>query len=404
MTSIQLLRSLFPFLALLAAPSLAGGAALPLPSRSPVAQVVERGSALFSNESFDTQDERTEVGADKSVPHPVFLGNRDVTVRGEVDDLFAAGQNVTVAGRVADNAFVFAKSVVIDGSVGGDLFVAAQEVTINGRLEGDLYGACEELHIAREGAIDGDVHATAQRISLEGRIGGRLAGAAQRVRIDGPVGEDVLLAARSVELTANADVGGDLEYDTREEPVLRSGAVVRGETRRVRYDDEVEHHHRHEFRLPFRPLLFRLGAFLLSVIVGGLCLAVGGRTALLPSRLLAEKPARGLGVGFLVCVLTWIAALVCVLLCLTAPIGLVLFLALPIALYLGGLITAHCFGRWVLGRGGREANAFLCLLLGLVVFHGLTFVPIVGWLVRLGWGLAGLGALFLVLRGSRPTS
>ena len=403
MTACPLFRFLFLCLGILGAEPLAN--ANPW-SGLQESQAIERESPLFSNESFNTRGGTTEVGEDEDVAHPVFLGNRAVVVNGSVGDLFAAGGTVMIKGRVTDNAFIAARRLTVAGAVDGDLFVFAETVVIEGVLGGDLYGAFEEVRVKRGAVVAGDLHVGGARVIIEGRVDGRLVGAADEIRIDGQVGGDVLVAAGSIELSGESKIGGDLHYDTRGEPVIHEGARVRGETRRVRY--EKERHRRREWDAPEIPpvvrALLKLGAFLLSLIVAGLCLAVGGETALRPSRLLSQNPAMGLGVGFLVSVLVPIIAVLLILLCLTAPIGIVMLIALPVALYLGALITAESLGRWVLGRGGRQPNAFLCLLLGLFVYHLLGYVELLGGMVRTGWSIAGLGALFLVLRGARAKS
>lgn len=367
---------------------------------------IERESPLFSNESFDTYGETTEVAQDEDVDHPVFLGNRAVIVNGSVGDLFAAGETVMIKGKVGDNAFVAARRVTLAGEVDGDLFVFAESVLIEGRLGGDLYGAFEEVRVREGATVGGDLHVGGARVIIEGRVEGRLVGAADKLRIDGYVGGDVLVAAGSIELSPDSELGGDLHYDTRAEPIIAEGARVRGETRRVRYEDE--HDSSHQWNVsPVPPLVLAFlgfGLFLLSLIVGGLCLGLGGEGAMAPSRLLAERTAMSFGVGFLLMILVPLVATFLIMLCITAPIGIVMLVALPIATYLGTLITAESAGYWVLGRGGRTPNVFLSLLLGLVFFHMLSYLPLVGSLLRTGWSLAGLGALFLAIRGMRAKS
>jgi len=405
MTSLPLFRFVFICLGILGADSLASAAQ---PAAWQDSAPLERESPLFSNQEFENRGETTEVGIEEDVGHPVFLGNREVVVRGRVGDLFAAGETILIEGQVDDNAFIGGREVRLEGSIGGDLFVFGETVIIAGRLGGDLYGAFEEVRVLESGRVEGDLHVGGARVIVEGRVEGRLVGGAEEIRIDGYVGGDVLVAARSVELSGDAEIGGDLRYDTREEPDIRTGAIVHGETRRVRYSDEVEHRRTRSFdlheELPWLGKVLSFGGFLLSLIVGALCLGLGGRTALLPSRLLSQQPAMGLGVGFLLTIFVPLAAFVLILLCITSPIGIVMLIALSVAGYLGTLITSESLGRWVLGRGGRTPNAFLCLILGLVAYYLLGYLPFLGGLLRGAWSLAGLGALFLVLRGSRPTA
>jgi len=149
--------------------------------------------------------------------------------------------------------------------------------------------------------------------------------------------------------------------------------------------------------------LWLLGSF----IVGALALAIGGDAARRPARCLAEQPALGLGFGFVVAVVLPAAAILAVILVITIPLGAIAFALYFVAVYLARLVTAQTVGDRLLrlARGGAESSAYAALAIGIVLFHFLTRIPYVGFLIWLAAIVAGLGGIFLATRrrGAEPS-
>jgi len=52
-------------------------------------------------------------------------------------------------------------------------------------------------------------------------------------------------------------------------------------------------------------------------------------------------------------------------------------------------------GSWILGIFGRKALNGWALLLGLIIYVLLSFIPIIGWLLTLAASLIGFGGILL---------
>lgn len=90
-----------------------------------------------------------------------------------------------------------------------DLYAAGNRVTISGRVEGDLVAvAFEEVRI--DGVVTGSVIAAASRIVVTGEVGGSLRGVAPTVVVEGQVGDDVFVAANRLEVGEGSTIGRDL--------------------------------------------------------------------------------------------------------------------------------------------------------------------------------------------------
>jgi len=345
----------------------------------------------------EKQGDQVRVPVDVFYAHPAFLANRDVSVEGTVGDLFAAGQTIRVRGVVNGNAFVACQNLTVDGVITGDLFFAGESARIEGRVEGDLYGFFNEVRILEGGSVGGDLHVAGEAIWIEGALGGRLVGGAQRIDVLGEIGEDVLVAAERLEVHDSARIGGDVRYDTPDEPSIDEGALIEGTVERVDYEREVKVEAKEETSL-VDALLWRLWLFASTFIVGALYLYLGGAASSRPAEALAASPGKGLGIGFVVAILVPVASGVAVIACLTMPLGMIGLVAYAVAVYLARIVTAQCVGAWLLGRMGAVSSPPLAgLALGLVVFYLVTSIPWVGGLIWCAWVASGLGAVALAL-------
>ncbi len=118
---------------------------------------------------------------------PLTSSNAHAESRGGEEVIVAAGEVVD------DDLYAAADKIVIDGTIKGDLIAFGRVVLVNGTIEGDLISFAQAIAI--RGTVQDDVRAAAQVLVLED--GGR-------------IGDDANLAAYSVELQAESNVGGNV--------------------------------------------------------------------------------------------------------------------------------------------------------------------------------------------------
>ncbi len=348
----------------------------------------------------ETGDDRTRVPLEREGRHPAFLANRLVEIEGTVGDAFVGGETVRIPGTVQGNAFVGCRTVHVDGLVEGDLFFFGETALIAGELRGDLYGFFNEVRVLEGGVIGGDLYAGGERVWVEGSIGGRIVGGLRRLDVRGSVGEDVFVACERVEIYEGARIAGDLLYDSPSDPIIRDESSVAGRVERVVYNERDANV---EFRHAGNSLVWEfLGAavlFLSTLLIGVILLLAAESVIARPAALLAEKPALGLGLGFVTFVVFPILAL---FLCLLPPVGLFFLALFGMVVFLARIVTAQCIGTWILGKlGAGSAHPIAGLIVGLVIFYAATLIPYLGNLIWFVWVLSGLGGIALALRGSR---
>ena len=140
--------------------------------------------------------------ASRAAADVVLVAEGDVVA----DDLYAAGQVIT-----------------INGLVEGDLFFwAADRLEINGEVTGNVTGAAGTMRI--NGRVGGSVRVVGWDLAAGGSVGRDLFGIGWRVAVDGAIGRDVLAWTRN--LAAGGSVGRDIAGQARGTALL-SGRVGR---------------------------------------------------------------------------------------------------------------------------------------------------------------------------------
>ena len=316
------------------------------------------------------------------------------------EDLYAAGNNVRVSGRVeGDLVAVAVDELLVEGVVTGSVTVFASRVVIAGVVEGSVRGAAGEVGISGRGG--GDVGAGAAVLRTSGEVGRDLLAAAWSGTTGGRVGRDLRGLFRTV--TLGGEIAGDAEIRTGE---LAGGAdlSVLGDldfqADRVgeeTLEDKVAGSVINRRALPpnIRLRAFRLMVYLfvsLLMLAGGLVMIRGAASRVEEAADRATKlPLRSLGKGL---VLFLSPALVLALLgvavnWLPVPIwGPLVVGAIPLLIMLTGVwllasLISHipvavAAGRAVGRLFGRRWEVPGAYLVGAVAYVLALLIPVVG--------------------------
>jgi cytoskeletal protein CcmA (bactofilin family) len=342
-------------------------------------------------------------------------GSRVLIPAGEtVDDtLVAAGETVEVHGTITGNLIAAARAVIIRGKVEGDLIVAAQSVDLYGEADGNVLSACrrldyrgqtgrslhafaEVIDIDRAAAVGGDAIVFGSEVSMDGVVGRDAFAFAGLTLVRGTVGRNMVARTGSLLLGPPARVGGNLtaHVPAEDQVQIDPGAKIGGETR-TRVREPSERRSRFARAGFYLWQLLRLGAGFVS---GLLLFALWPAVFVQPFDT-AAGALRTMGVGFLVAVVTPVAALVAAITLVGLPVGLFTLALWLGALYASTVIVAALVGQAVRRGASPSLSSFaIALLLGLVVFLFVTSIPFLGVLVRLLAVLLGLGIILTQIR------
>ncbi|MBT8475886.1 MAG: hypothetical protein HKO95_05150 [Rhodobacteraceae bacterium] len=328
-----------------------------------------------------------------------IAGSRVVHDTPGADDLFAAGESLSLEADVTDSVVAFGRDVVMTGAMGGDIYSAAFEITLQGPVGGDAMLAGYSVTI--DSPISGDLRAAASEINLAAPVGGSAILLASEVSLDGVIAGDAMISAQTVDFGRGAEVAGTLILYEEEPGTLDVPERVAPDDRVLRrlqsdWDSDVP-----DFPTPVKPRNV-VGGFLSGVLLVALIAAL--IAGLLPDQLAAmrrrviDAPFGMLWLGFL----TMSAIIGSAVLFAMTVIGLLvtpasIFVAILTGV-LGYVIGAYAFGVGLMLAVGRDepdsiGDRALAAGIGALAAGLIGLIPFLGWLFVLGVALAGVGAL-----------
>jgi cytoskeletal protein CcmA (bactofilin family) len=350
----------------------------------------------------------------------VRSGTAAVVARGETlnDDLFATGQTVTIAGRATGDVFAAGQTVVVTGTVDGDLIAAAQQVVVDGTVNGDVRaagavvtvngrvghsvsGLAQQVTVSSSGRVDGSLVAAGETISALGAVGRGMTVGGGTVQLGGPVGGNVVAWAETLSLAPNTRIGGNLEYYSERQSEVPGGTVA----------GQVQYHpvQREQRQPPLLNGLFDFGGLVWlvgSAILGALAIVMAPRASARAVELGRQQPLLTFGLGLLALFAVPVAAVLIGITLVGIPLALAVAALYAVGLMLAwpalGLIVGAEVGRWVPRR--EPLPVLAALVVGLIVLHLVTHVPVLGGLVAFLGLTFGLGLIVQSLRRwRRPT-
>ena len=317
------------------------------------------------------------------------------------DDVLASGSAPMLRDSIAGDAIMAGGEIVFTAHTGGDYVGAGGKQEVAGRVHGSLRAAGGHIEVSalidRNATIGGgdlvvdsaavighNAYLIGGSIRVNGAVHGGLLATGGTVELNGVIGQDVEVAAGSLQLGPHAQIGGNLRYRVAKDKVhIDPGAKVTG-------------------TITALPVSKGPGAFGLLWTFGGLL--AGAVLVLLLPRFFAgaaagirERPMRTVIVGIVVPILTLIAIVIAAITVIGLPLALITVLVflffgavseVPVAVWLGERIL---HSRTPLGRQSTIVNFFIGALILLV----LGVIPVLGGIVTFVASCVGLGAVIL---------
>ena len=213
------------------------------------------------------------------------------------------------------------------------------------------------------------------------------------VEITGTVGDDVIAFNGRVIVRSGAEVDGDIA--SRQAPQIEEGATVGGEIEGIsgRFDLEG---------LGWVARYVWWFGYTISTLILGLVLLMflPGVDAPLADAF-RRRMGASFGFGAAIFFLLPIAAVLLLVVVVAIPLGVFLLLALALLYTLGYVAGAHVLGRRLVNPPGSR---FVAFLVGWLILRGIGLIPFLGGLVWVLASIAGLGALVIAARGSKPAA
>jgi cytoskeletal protein CcmA (bactofilin family) len=335
------------------------------------------------------------VASGEVIDDDLYLAGNTITIDGTVNgDLWAVGGTVTINGRVNGDVLAVVGTFSLDGEASQAVRVVASTIDINGSIGGDLLVAGSELNIGRWAIIGGDLLFAASRVGCDGIIYGYIRGSGDEVSLAGGVGGDVKLTADNLTVGYTADIRGALTYSSENEADIQAGAQITGE---VCHQQPGLKWRFWEGVIP--SIIGKLLAFLMILLIGILIVVLAPKRIALMSDTISNKPWFSLGWGAIILFGTPIAFVIVCFTLVGIPLALIALALYGIAIYLAQIPAALFIGRWIIGLSNKKTDAkgimVGALALGLAVLCLLRLIPYAGWVFGLAAVLFGLGGVLV---------
>jgi len=367
-------------------------------------------ATLLSGETINISEKQSEdvyaagsqLIVDEAVAGDLVVAGADISANGDVAEDFMAGAAVVrLSGNVADDLRVGAGNLTIGGDIGGDALAAGGTLVLSkgSTIQGDALLAGGVLTL--DGDIASEALITGDEIIINGNINGAADIRGRHIVLNGSLSGDIILAAESIELGTQANIGGDVSYYTDNGEMDFSSALQGGT---ATFDSSLK------YFSPAGPTFSQtLGGAALWFLVSlaGAALVLLLIVLLMPKLVsaaatqLATKFWVSLGVGALFFVAAPIIILLLLITVIGIPLGLFGMFVYAFSVYAASIVTSAAIGKWLeqkLKKNWGKASLFFISLGILVAIKLLGLIPFVGWLIVMLIAFAGFGAVLLAKR------
>lgn len=355
---------------------------------------------------FKANDE-VNIPAEKVIDDDLYVSGGIVTIEGTVKgDLFAWGGTVTINGDVTGDLVTGGGTVIINGKVGDDAYVMGGMVTINNDVGSDVIATGGSITFGSDAKITRDLIAAGGSVIVRGDTGRKLNVGAGNALLTGRIGGKAVIEADTLKIGSTARLEGDLTYVSSKKLVMEDGANVAG---RIKHRLPPKEEKKPEIPAFLAPLgLFgAMMAYVLSLIISFLwaivsLFVVGLALALLFPRATKSvsdrvftTPWPCIGYGLVALVVVPVLIFFLLVTVIGIPLAMIIAALFGIAVYIAKVFVCIHIGEKTIWLFNKEAKPALgwSLLLGVLIYVFLGWIPIIGGLLKLAVLLAGLGAM-----------
>jgi cytoskeletal protein CcmA (bactofilin family) len=382
----------------------------------------------------------------------------DSVASGEVveNDAFLAGTTVRVDGDVIGDVFAAGSFVEVNGNVDGSLVAVGQNVVINGAVGGTVYVAAVTLDLGPEAELGRNVYFIGASVNTEeGSVVGRdLVVASMGANLSGEIDRNTVgmigpwelfkwfmdLIGRPVFEPGTSSSSSGFSERAEAKPVMFSGfvppinsllpidsiqSVSAGNGKIIEADQMAQSSSGVDTEQVTEWLRGILEEFITLLIFGLLGIWLFASFLKRSGEKLEAKPLKSTGIGLLALVISvaliGVVILVAVLILMLgvglgalglwdlawgvwgvgfSSLGLAFWLSLLFVSYGTKVIVAFLVGTLILRRLAPNSVQYkiLPLLLGLLIYVLLAWVPYFGWVIAVLVNAVGLGAAWLAYR------
>jgi cytoskeletal protein CcmA (bactofilin family) len=327
----------------------------------------------------------------------LYVAGADANVSGTVmGDLFVVGGNVSVFGPVEGDLMSAGGTLNISGKVTGDERLVGGNIMISNSVGGDLLVGGGQVNVLSNSIIGKDVEIAGGTVNYSGENNGNLGIAGRNVYINGKINGDVSVKAESVKLGPNAVITGNFDYSSLNEAVLEQGAKINGTVNftKTTMPDNKKMADKGSF-WGFISFVFTMKLIAITFVALIFVYLFKNQT----KAIIEESVSnfwRKTGKGFILLVVIPFAIIISFITVIGTPLGVIAGLLYAVLLIissiLGNLLFAQLCMKYVFKKKEYELNWWI-VILAVLVFGLISFIPFIGWLFKFIIFLAAFGSL-----------
>lgn len=344
-------------------------------------------STLTAQGSIYRYADVVRINAADTINNQLFAAGEWVEIAGVLNnDLYTAGNTITIEGSIKDDAFLTGKTITLKGSVTDMLVAAAEDLIIDGQTGGDIIAAGRSIRLTENGTIGGNLFFGGEDIQIEGSsVGGQGRIAAKTVYLDGSFGGHVVIYSNNVTF-------GDRYFSPGETKIVSNEPLFRENLKVIPERLSIEVHH-----TPYLPvLMIQIWFYLSLLVIGTVLLLLFRETTKDLQRFAVERFWKNTGVGFIIFLVAPLVIFLMLFPVITIPLA-----GITGILYLLILLAGYIFISMTLGlqvmlwfkSGDKPSVYFYGLALGLIIMAIINNLPFLGPLFSLFLFFFGIGSI-----------
>lgn len=358
--------------------------------------VLFSSTALAADFRLPSKSGNIDLGQEENLENLYTAGNI-VSINNNIKkDLVVAGNIITINGDIEDDLIVAGGTIIIKGNVGGTVRVAGGNLIIEGNIGEDLIIAGGNISISRNSIVQGDLVLGGGNVSIDGKIMGDAKLGGGQITINNEIGGEVNAKIDKLVLASQAKINGNLIYKSPKEAEMNNGAVVIGEINFTQVE-AVSRDGWNKSRILgiisawflLKMLMFLTAGFVLFYLLKNYTDQVVKESF--------SKFWPSLGFGFAVLFLMPILSIILFITIIGLWLGILVLLAYILMLILSMILAPIIFGAWLIKIWKKQDMieiSWQTVVLGVVVFCFIKLIPFVGWIFGLIFILLALGSLY----------
>jgi cytoskeletal protein CcmA (bactofilin family) len=337
------------------------------------------------------QGDTVTIAKGEKIKGDIILNGQRIRVDGDVDgDLIVFSQDADIQGHVSGDVLGAAQTMRISGPVDGNVRAAANTLTVSGHVGHNLTGWAQHIALESTGRVEHSLWAFCQLVAVEGQVGGDILAFDQDTSISGTVGGDVHTRGESLSINSGAQVNGTIKFEGAKPADVSPEAKLASPVQFTKLQRHSQTSHGagyYIWRIIWSGAWILLGLVLISLMPRFASETIES----------AERYGASLGLGVLVFFGVAIAAVIACVTIVGLLVGISTLFLWVVSLFASYVVVGAVVGRWILGKATELWPTIGRMAIGVIVVVVAAGLPHVGFWIRFGVWIWGMGAISLAL-------